>query len=267
MIPKQIILHHSLTKDNQTVSWGAIRKYHKSYAYNGKIISKEEADYCIASGQHVKKPWKDIGYHFGIELIDNSYEVLIGRMPNVQGAHCRGHNKDSIGVCFIGNYDVKTPSKEMINKGVSLITYLCEVYGISSDHIYGHREFASKTCPGTHFDLDDFKSQVDKILSNRVLSEVVCESCKMEIETKHPSDLVGYPRLCTKCLDEKIENIIKANEIKNARKVFKDGFDEDPDFRYEYQSNIAMLLHDHYGITDHKTKNAAASDIIKLIFE
>jgi hypothetical protein len=167
MIPKQIILHHSLTKDNQTVSWGAIRKYHKSYAFNGKIISKEEAKYCMESGQHIKKPWRDIGYHFGIELINDSYEILMGRMPNVQGAHCRGHNKDSIGICFIGNYDIMVPSKEMINQGILLVAYLCEIYDISSNQIFGHREYSSKTCPGTNFNLVDFKLQVDKILSNK----------------------------------------------------------------------------------------------------
>lgn len=224
MKPKQIILHHSLTKDNQTVSWGAIRKFHKSYAYKGKIISKEEADYCIASGQHVKKPWGDIGYHFGIELVNDSYEILMGRMPNVQGAHCRGHNKDSIGVCFIGNYDIDTPSKGMIDKGVSLITYLCKVYNISSSQVYGHCEYSSKTCPGARFDLNSFKSKINAAL-------------------------------------------ISPDKIKAARRVIRDAFSADPNFRFGYQSNIAMLLHDHYGITDHKIRNAAASEIIKLIFE
>ena len=61
--------------------------------------------------------------------------------------------------------------------------------------------------------------------------------------------------------------IIDTNNIKEARRIFKDAFDRDPDFRYGYQSNIAMLLHDQYGITDYDKRNAAANDILKLIFE
>ena len=58
-----------------------------------------------------------------------------------------------------------------------------------------------------------------------------------------------------------------SEEIKRARKVINDAFKRDPDLRYGYQSNIAMLLHDQYGITEHDKRNAAANDILKLIFE
>lgn len=46
-------------------------------------------------------------------------------------------------------------------------------------------------------------------------------------------------------------------------KVFKG----DPDFRRGYVDNVAMLLHDRYGIRDYKTRNQAADDILRLIFE
>ena len=43
--------------------------------------------------------WRDIGYHYYVEL-DGS--VHIGRPEGLQGAHCRGHNHRSIGVCYEG---------------------------------------------------------------------------------------------------------------------------------------------------------------------
>ena len=55
--------------------------------------------------------------------------------------------------------------------------------------------------------------------------------------------------------------------IRLARKIFKDHFEEDEDFRRVYQSNIAMLLHDRHGITNHKIRNKIADDIMEVIFE
>lgn len=60
---------------------------------------------------------------------------------------------------------------------------------------------------------------------------------------------------------------MKNMSIKSARKVFKKSFEEDENFRFVYQSNIAMLLHDRYGIIDFKTRNKAANDIMSVIFD
>ena len=49
---------------------------------------------------HVKgNKWSDIGYHYIVKL-DGSMEY--GRPIEVPGAHCKGHNQDSIGICYIG---------------------------------------------------------------------------------------------------------------------------------------------------------------------
>lgn len=56
------------------------------------------------------------------------------------------------------------------------------------------------------------------------------------------------------------------NEIQQARKVMKEAFASDPDFRRTYQDNIAMLLYDRHGITGYTARNAAADDIIALVF-
>ena len=55
--------------------------------------------------------------------------------------------------------------------------------------------------------------------------------------------------------------------IKDARKTMADAFQKDSHFRIGQVANIAMLLHDRYGITDYETRNAAGDDIVKLLFE
>ncbi len=143
MKPKRIILHHSLTDDSKTVSWGAIRKYH--IETNG---------------------WHDIGYHYGIELVNDHYEILMGRMMNDAGAHTHGENYDSLGICFIGNFDFDEPHPEQWNLGIKLVTSLCDVLAISPDKIFGHRDFAPKSCPGEKFNIYGFIKQVSERLAN-----------------------------------------------------------------------------------------------------
>jgi len=142
MIPKEIFIHHSFMKDGLTVSWGAIRKYHMTPAIQGGP----------ADG-----PWKDIGYHGGIELVESGgvpyFEILVGRLWNVQGAHAGpGHNAESLGFCFIGNYDLGGPPAEMLDRGARFIkSCWMGPYEIPVERVHRHSEVAAKTCPGTLF--------------------------------------------------------------------------------------------------------------------
>jgi hypothetical protein len=49
-----------------------------------------------------------------------------------------------------------------------------------------------------------------------------------------------------------------------ARAEFRKMLD-DPDMELAYRSNVAMLLSDRYGMTDHETSNRAAKEILALI--
>ncbi|MDE7135911.1 MAG: N-acetylmuramoyl-L-alanine amidase, partial [Muribaculaceae bacterium] len=67
------------------------------------------------------------------------------------GAHCKGHNSNSIGVCYVGGLatDCKTPKdtrtarqKEAL---LQLINRLRSAYrGV---RVRGHRDYARKDCP------------------------------------------------------------------------------------------------------------------------
>lgn len=139
-IPQKVIVHHSLTRDSGSVSWGAIRKYHTQ-----------------------KMRWSGIGYHAGVELVlsgqEVNYEILMGRMWDKSGAHTRGHNTNSLGICFVGNYDIIPPPKRMLIAGAKVIALWLRLFDISIDDIYSHHYFNTyKSCPGKYFDMDYLKT-------------------------------------------------------------------------------------------------------------
>lgn len=139
----KIILHHSATKDSGTVSWNAIRRYHVNECNWGKI-----------------------GYHFGLEHIadtgdpQGSYEILIGRTLDEAGAHTSGQNKNSIGICFVGDFDNAPVPEAQWKVGLTLVRWLCKQYGLTKDAIHGHCEYAPKSCPGKMFDIEKFKEEL-----------------------------------------------------------------------------------------------------------
>ncbi len=141
-LPTKIIVHHSLTLDSGTVSWGAIRRFH--------IKTRE---------------WKDIGYHVGVELVksgeESYFEALLGRMWDRRGAHCKGHNRDSLSICFIGNYDVLPPPKKMLEAGAKVIALWLDFFCLSINDVYSHHYFdIDKSCPGKLFDMEILKGHI-----------------------------------------------------------------------------------------------------------
>ena len=57
---------------------------------------------------HRSLGWKGCGYHY---VIPTDGTIEAGRPEPTVGAHCRGHNRHSIGVCYIGGLaaDGKSP--------------------------------------------------------------------------------------------------------------------------------------------------------------
>lgn len=90
--------------------------------------------------------WSDIGYHYVID-IDGTIEA--GRPIETAGAHCSGHNHNSIGICYVGgklfNKPADTRTDAQKASLLLLLKYLRQRY--TKAKIYGHRDFAPKACP------------------------------------------------------------------------------------------------------------------------
>jgi N-acetylmuramoyl-L-alanine amidase len=96
---------------------------------------------------HKEKGYYTIGYHYVVYL-DGS--VHAGRFVGEIGAHCKGHNVDSIGVCYVGGRDKKgdysdTRTEAQKEALRSLIKKLLTKY--PNAKVYGHRDFAARACP------------------------------------------------------------------------------------------------------------------------
>ncbi|MCT4618887.1 MAG: N-acetylmuramoyl-L-alanine amidase [Marinisporobacter sp.] len=104
---------------------------------------------------HLANGWSGFGYHF---LITKDGQIYRGRPENTIGAHCKGHNQNSLGICLQGNFEVEKVSKIQLKALIELCQYLCNKYGIST--IKGHRELRATSCPGQNFPLMEIKSRV-----------------------------------------------------------------------------------------------------------
>ena len=97
---------------------------------------------------HLARKFADIGYHY---VVYRDGSVHKGRAENLVGAHCLGHNANSIGICFIGGCtangkypkDTRTPQQKQALR--QLVQKLLFVYPHASVH--GHNEFSNKACP------------------------------------------------------------------------------------------------------------------------
>ena len=100
--------------------------------------------------------WDDVGYHF---LIDRNGTIVEGRAVEKAGAHTKGRNEHSIGICLFGGHggsendqfsDHFTPEQETALR--DLIDRLQLQFGETySPHgglkVTGHNQYAAKACP------------------------------------------------------------------------------------------------------------------------
>lgn len=120
----EIIVHCTATPEGREVSMDELRRWHKQRGFS------------------------DVGYHYVVHL---NGDVENGRSVDIVGAHCTGHNAQSIGVCYVGGVakDGKTPKDTRTQQQkAALLSLLMDLKAMYTGvRIYGHRDFANKACP------------------------------------------------------------------------------------------------------------------------
>lgn len=95
------------------------------------------------------------GYHLFIAKDGTVYE---GRPLNIRGAHCKGYNDVSIGICFEGDFENEHMTDIQFNSGVAATKDVQSKY--SGTMIKGHDDFNGTLCPGKYFPLDEMREKV-----------------------------------------------------------------------------------------------------------
>ena len=114
----KIAIHCTATKEGVNLSVATIDRWHRARGFN------------------------QIGYHYVIQI---DGKINAGRPVNTMGAHVKGHNSNSIGISYVGGYDLNKKAKDTRTKAqkkslIKIIKILKNIYPDIS--IHGHRDFS-----------------------------------------------------------------------------------------------------------------------------
>lgn len=140
-----IVLHHSASRAAYH-SWAEIRQWH------------------LARG------WSDIGYHFGVVFDGDPgrWSVKRGRPVEIAGAHAKGFNARSIGVCFEGDYSTSELPRAAFDLGARLVADLLVEFP-TVRRVCGHRDLPYPTeCPGEMFPTAAIVAEAQRLAGRRL---------------------------------------------------------------------------------------------------
>ena len=111
-------------------------------------VDKDSTAAEIHKFHQEERKWAGIGYHY---LIRKDGMIEQGRRPDMVGAHAYGHNKNSLGICLAGNFNLAKPTGAQMASLCQLAAWLCQEYKLNPlkrGVIVGHRDLNDTDCPG-----------------------------------------------------------------------------------------------------------------------
>lgn len=122
----EIILHCTATPPGREVDIAEVRRWH-------------------TQGRN----WSDVGYHYLIQL-DGSLQA--GRPLERQGAHVKGRNETTVGICYVGglDHDGKACDTMTVDQEETFehLCFALQLVLARPLQVSGHNQYSSKACPG-----------------------------------------------------------------------------------------------------------------------
>jgi N-acetylmuramoyl-L-alanine amidase len=96
---------------------------------------------------HEARGWNGIGYHYICREIGGELEFLEGRPLCQVGAHCRGQNLNSVGICVLKDLRTEVATCGDVRVVCRLIHQIEAALGRGVS-VHGHSEYVNTWCPG-----------------------------------------------------------------------------------------------------------------------
>lgn len=92
---------------------------------------------------HRARGWRGVGYHY---VIEPDGRLRLGRREHEVGAHARGRNQDTIGICVAVDARDGIPSVAW-DQLVTLTRDLVRRYALTVDDVIPHYDVSDTLCP------------------------------------------------------------------------------------------------------------------------
>ena len=212
---------------------------------------------------HLERNFSDVGYHYVIlngtigpsDDYNSEYDGAIeaGRPEEIAGAHCKGANQYSIGICLVGDFTKDEPSESQWNALVKKLVFLCKKYNLSEEDIYGHKEACEKLlgkagstqCPG-NIVMDRVRADVHGLLSAEKPDP---KKAGFSSEFIKALDDIGELELSEE--DDKIQSAAAAAEIQTIMKEFDKFLLKIENLKLADEDIIRIKLEDTYRLFHH----------------
>lgn len=130
-----------------------MRKINRIIIHCSATKADHDIDVSDVRQWHLDRGWSDIGYHYFVDIRGNGFK---GRPLERIGAHVKGHNHDSVGICYAGGIGDDGKPKDTLTdsqrrKIEQYIKAIRAVFG-EGVSVHGHNEYANKACPSFKVD-------------------------------------------------------------------------------------------------------------------
>jgi len=152
---------------------------------------------------HIGRGWTGIGYN---EYIRKDGTVYICRGDHV-GAHTKGWNDKSYGICVEGNYEEETAMPEVQFNALVQRIITNKARFPNLEGIKGHKDFVATACPGKYFPMDKLLEAV------KIMEKIGLENKIYRVQVGAFRERKNAERLAEKLKELGFDVFIREDEI------------------------------------------------------